>query len=45
VALGRRAFVAEKDREFAKLAKERLRLAAASADPLREQQAVTAQGG
>lgn len=36
VALGRRAFVAERDRSFAKLAQERLRHAAAVADPKTE---------
>jgi DNA methylase len=36
VALGRRAFVAEVDKEFASLACERLRLAAAIADPTKE---------
>ncbi len=33
VALGRRAFVAERDKEFAKIARERLRLAAEEANP------------
>jgi site-specific DNA-methyltransferase (adenine-specific) len=40
VALGRRAYVAERDRAFATLAAERLRLAAEAADPDREEAAV-----
>jgi DNA modification methylase len=39
VALGRRAFVAEIDAEFAALASERLRLASATADPEQEEAA------
>lgn len=37
VALGRRAYVAEKDRDYAKLAGERLQIAADAADPAREE--------
>jgi site-specific DNA-methyltransferase (adenine-specific) len=40
VALGRRAYVAELDKNFAKLARERLEVASASADPAAEEAAV-----
>lgn len=40
LALGRRAFVAEQDKEFAKIARERLILAAAQADPELEEATV-----
>ena len=42
VALGRRAFVAEQDRSFAKLALQRLRSAVEDANPNAEEQAVSA---
>lgn len=42
VALGRRACVAEIDEDFAKLAEERLRIAAEAANPLDEEAAVDA---
>lgn len=41
VALGRLACVAEMDRGFAKIAKERLRLAANAADPSKEEVSIT----
>lgn len=44
VALGRRAYVAERDSQFAELAAERLRLAAEMANPDAEEQAVDEAG-